>query len=298
VGSTGATESAAADDQTDPVAADAEMNAWKAVVLGVVEGVTEYLPVSSTGHLLVTQRILGIGEDDTTKDAADSYAIAIQFGAIIAVLILYWGRIRSMLLGLVGRDTEGRDLVVALVVAFIPAVIVGVLFEGPIKDKLFGPWPVVAAWIVGGAVVLVVAPRIAPDRRGLSITQIGPRQALVIGLAQVLAMWPGTSRSLVTLLAALAVGTTLIAAVEFSFLLGLMTLGAATLYESAKNGSSVIDAYGWVDPLIGLVAAFVAAVVAVRWMVAWLQSRSLAVFGWERILAGVLTIGLIAAGVV
>jgi len=292
----------ATDGQTtvvpDAQAASTEMNAWKAVVLGVVEGVTEYLPVSSTGHLLVTQRILGIGDTDATKDAADSYAIAIQFGAIIAVLLLYWRRIRSILLGLLGRDPDGRSLLIALVVAFVPAVVVGVLFEGAIKDRLFGPWPVVAAWVVGGLVVLWVAPRIAPDRPGVAITAIGPRQALVIGVAQVLAMWPGTSRSLVTLLAALAVGTTLAAAVEFSFLLGLMTLGAATLYESARNGSDVIDAYGWVDLLIGLVAAFVAAVVAVRWMVTWLQTRSLAVFGWERIAAGVVTVVLLVAGVI
>ena len=111
-------------------------------------------------------------------------------------------------------------------------------------------------------------------------------------------MWPGTSRSLVTILAALAVGASLATAVEFSFLLGLMTLGAATVYETAKNGSEVIDAYGWVDPIVGMVAAFVSAVIAVRWMVKWLQTRSLAIFGWERVVAAVGTIILIVTGVI
>jgi undecaprenyl-diphosphatase len=284
--------------EAEQQAADAEMTAWKAAVLGVVEGVTEYLPISSTGHLVVTQRILGIGDDDATKDAADSYAIAIQFGAILAVLGLYWTRIKSMLLGLIGRDHEGRSLLTALVLAFLPAVVIGLLFEAPIKDNLLGPGPVIVAWLVGGVALLWLAPRILPDRPGVAVTAIGPRQALIIGCAQVVAMWPGTSRSLVTLLAAFAIGATLAAAVEFSFLLGLMTLGAATLYETAKNGSTVIDAYGWVDPLVGLVFAFVSAVVAVKWMVSYLRTRSLAVFGWERIAAAGITIALLATSII
>ena len=282
----------------DQRAADTQMTTWKAIVLGAVEGITEYLPISSTGHLIVTQRILGIGDTSATKDAADSYAIAIQFGAILAVLVLYRRRILTILQGLFGRDADGRSLFVSLFIAFVPAVIVGVLFEKSIKENLLGTGPVIAAWIVGGIVLLVLAPRIKPDRPGLSITAIGPRQALVIGVAQVLAMWPGTSRSLVTILAALFVGMTLAAAVEFSFLLGLMTLGAATIYETGKNGSTMIDAYGWVDPLVGLVVAFVFAVAAVRWMVTWLQTRSLAVFGWERLVVAVVTIGLIATNVI
>ena len=282
----------------DRSAADAEMTTWKAVVLGVVEGVTEYLPVSSTGHLVVTQRLLGIGDTSATKDAADSYAIAIQFGAILAVLVLYRTRILSLLNGVIGRDPVGRRLLASLLLAFAPAVVIGVTLEGPIKSNLLGIGPVVAAWIVGGIALLWVAPRIRPDRPGRHLTDIGWRQALVIGAAQVLAMWPGTSRSLVTILAALAVGMTLAAAVEFSFLLGLLTLGAATLYESATNGSVMLDAYGWFDPLVGLVVAFVAAVAAVRWMVTWLQTRSLAIFGWERLVVAAATIGLVVAGTI
>jgi undecaprenyl-diphosphatase len=286
------------DPEPDAAAADAEMTWWKAAVLGVVEGVTEYLPISSTGHLLVTQRILDIGEDDTTKDAADSYAIAIQFGAIVAVLVLYRRRVESLVSGLLGRDAVGRRLLISLVCATAPAVAVALVFERPIKDNLLGPWPVVAAWAVGGAALLFIAPKVRAERPGLALEQLGPRQALVIGLVQVIAMWPGTSRSLVTLLAGLAVGLTLAAAVEFSFLLGFVTLGGATLYEGVKNGSTMVDAYGVVDPLIGVLFAFLAAVVAIRWMVDYLQTRSLAIFGWERLGAAALTAALLLTSVI
>jgi len=295
-----ASEHAVSSDLTaeERTAAENEMTTWKAMILGAVEGVTEYLPISSTGHLVVTQRILGIGENSATKDAADSYAIAIQFGAILAVLVLYRRRIGSIIRGLFGRDTEGRTLLIALVLAFIPAVVIGVAIEKPIKNHLLEVGPVVGAWIVGGLVLLFLAPRIKPDRPGLAITHIGPRQALIIGCAQVLAMWPGTSRSLVTILAALAVGTTLAAAVEFSFLLGLLTLGAATMYETVSHGSTMVDAYGWFDPLVGLVFAFLFAAGSITWMVSWLQTRSLAIFGWERLLVAAASIGLLMAGTI
>ena len=258
------------------------------MILGAVEGVTEYLPISSTGHLVVTQRILGIGDTDATKDAADSYAIAIQFGAILAVLVLYRKRIESIIRGLFGRDTDGRNLLISLVIAFIPAVVIGVAIEKPIKSHLLNVGPVVGAWIVGGLLILFLAPKIKADRPGMSITHLRPKQALIIGCAQVLAMWPGTSRSLVTILAALAVGATL----------GLMTLGAATLYETATNGSTVIDAYGWLNPLVGLIFAFIFAALAVKWMVTWLQTRSLAIFGWERLVVAAASIGLLITGTI
>jgi len=279
-------------------AARNQMTAWKAMVLGAVEGITEYLPISSTGHLVVTQRVLGIGDTPETKNAADTYAIAIQFGAILAVLLLYRKRIQTIIRGLLGKDAEGRRLLIALILAFLPAVVIGVVIEKPIKSHLLNVGPVIGAWIVGGLLLLYLAPRIRPDRTGTSITQITPKHALIIGGAQVLAMWPGTSRSVVTIVAALAVGTTLAAAVEFSFLLGLMTLGAATLYESAKDGSAVIDAYGWFTPLVGLVFAFLFAALAVKWMVSWLQTRSLAIFGWERLAVAAVSIGLLVAGTI
>jgi undecaprenyl-diphosphatase len=285
-------------EQADAVAASNQMTAGKAAVLGLVEGITEFLPISSTGHLLVTQRILDIGDTDATKDAADSFAIAIQAGAILAVVLLYFGRLKSMVLGIFGRDPDGRQVFLALVLAFIPAAVIALAFEGPIKDNLLGVGPVIIAWLVGGLAILVVAPRWERHAGGRSLEQITARQALIIGLIQCVAMWPGTSRSLVTILAALAVGLSLAAAVEFSFLLGLVTLGAATSYEVVTNGSLMVDAYGWVDPLIGLAVAFVSAAVAIRWMVGYLQKHSLAIFGWYRIAVAGLALVLLWTGVV
>ncbi|HMS48565.1 undecaprenyl-diphosphate phosphatase [Candidatus Neomicrothrix sp.] len=299
-----------ADTTTDATAAGEQMTVGKAAILGVVEGVTEYLPVSSTGHLYVSQQLLGVGDTQATKAPADSFAIVIQAGAILAVLILYRRRILSVFQGVIGRSAEGRTVGIALVVAFLPAAIIGVLAEDAIKSKLFAGWPIVVAWAVGGVAILVLADRLQHRRPsdaaavdgaaggtqsagranviGTALEAITPRQALIIGLAQVVAMWPGTSRSLVTIVAAVLVGLSVSAAVEFSFLLGLGTLGAATAYEALKNGSLLVDSYGGAEIVIGLVVAFITAAVAITWMVRWLERRSLAIFGWYRLaIAGV-----------
>lgn len=267
----------------DAPAAGRELTPAKAVVLGLVEGITEYLPISSTGHLLVAQDLMDIGQTDETEDAANSYAIAIQAGAILAVLILYWRRLTTMASGLVGRSEEGRRVLVGLVIACIPAGLTALVFEDSIKSNLLGAWPVVAAWAVGGVAILVLEPRLRREAGATPLESIRPGQALLIGLAQIVALWPGTSRSLMTILAALAVGLALDAAVEFSFLLGLATLGAATVYEMASNGSAMIETYGWVSPLIGLVVSFASAAIAVKWLVTYLRKHSLAIFGWYRI---------------
>ena len=141
------------------------MTTGQAAILGVVEGLTEYLPVSSTGHLLLTQRLMGIGEPQQAsaeekqraKDAADAYAICIQAGAIIAVLGLYFRRVRHMLLGLLGRNADGRRLLINVIAGFIPGAVLALLFNKTIKSYLFGPWPVVVAWFVGGVAILVVS---------------------------------------------------------------------------------------------------------------------------------------------
>ena len=266
-----------------------------AVLLGLVEGLTEWLPISSTGHLTVTQELLGI-----QGDAANSYAIAIQAGAILAVLWLYWRRFLAMLRGLTGDDPEGRRLLIALAVACLPAVVVALSLEDVIKGRLFGPWPVVAAWFVGGLVILEVARR----RRdldplsGADLAVLSWRPALVIGVAQILALWPGVSRSLVTIVAGTAVGLSVPAAVEFSFLLGFVILSGATGYELAASGAEMASAYGVVTPLVGLVVAFLSAFAAMRWMVSYLQRNGLGIFGWYRIgIAGVVT-ALLLTGVI
>ena len=268
------------------------MHWWQALILGLVEGLTEYLPVSSTGHLVVTQRLLGIG----ASEAANAYAIAIQAGAIAAVLGLYRSRVRQVLLGLVGKDAEGTHLLVSLVLGFLPAAVLGVLFDEKIERFLFGPWPVVAAWSVGGVLLLVIAPRIGRGRPGLDLGSIGPRAALIIGFAQCAALWPGVSRSLATILGGLAVGLSVASAVEFSFLLGLITLGAATAYKTLGSGREMLDAYGPAAVLIGFGAAWLSAVLSVRWMVAWLNRRSLAIFGVWRLCVASLVALLLLSG--
>lgn len=267
------------------------MNWWQALILGVVEGLTEYLPVSSTGHLLVTQRLLGIPE----SEAANAYAIVIQAGAIVAVLALYRERVQDALLGLVGKSETGSRLARSLIVAFLPAAVLGVLFDEKIEGYLFGPWPVVIAWAVGGVLILAIAKRIH-GRPGADLDLLTWKAALLIGTIQCFAMWPGVSRSLSTILGGLVAGLALGAAVEFSFLLGLLTLGAATAYKLLDSGSVLLAEYGVLQLLIGFGAAWVSAILAVRWMVGWLTKHGMTVFGWWRLLAAAAVSILLTTG--
>jgi len=261
---------------------------FQALILGLVEGLTEYLPVSSTGHLLLAQRLMGI--DSST--ASDAFAICIQAGAILAVLGIYRQRVAQMVMGAVGRNEAGQRLLINLLSAFVPAAVLGLLLEKPIKKYLFGGdewglWPVVAAWFAGGMAILVVS--LARRRRGTSPTtgfdleQLTVRMALIVGLAQCIAMWPGVSRSLITIVGGVLVGLSLPAAVELSFLLGVITLTAATAYDALKHGPEMLATYGATPLLIGFSAAWLSAVLAVKWMVGYLKSHGMEIFGWYRV---------------
>ena len=267
------------------------MDLWQAAVLGLVEGITEYLPVSSTGHLLVAQRLLGIPE----SAAANAYAIAIQAGAIVAVIGLYWSRCLQMLQGVLGRDRDGLGLLGRLIVAFLPAAVLGLLFDDAIEARLFGPWPIVAAWSVGGLLILALPGRFMLGGSG-DMLRMGWSAALVIGVAQCAALWPGTSRSLATILGGLAAGLTLASAVEFSFLHGLLTLGAATSYKALDEGAAMLSQFGVASLAVGFGTAWISAVLAVRWMVGWLQQRGLRLFGWWRLAAALGVSALVLAG--
>ena len=264
-----------------------------ALILGIVEGLTEYLPVSSTGHLILTQRALGI----ESSEAANAFAIVIQAGAIVAVLGLYAIRVKQMFLGILGKDKEGLNLFKALFLALIPAVVVGAPLEGLIKEYLFGLPPIIAAWAVGGIVILLVSSRLkAAD--GLSLEAITWKMALIIGAFQVLAVWPGTSRSLVTILGGVAVGLSLSGAVEFSFLLGVLTLGGATLLDTIKHGATMLEAYGWQALVVGFLAATVSAVFAVKWMVNFIVRKGMSAFGWYRIGLAAVVLTLVLLGLI
>lgn len=278
------------------------MNWWQALVLGIVEGITEYLPVSSTGHLLLVQRLFGIGG----SEASEAFAICIQAGAIAAVLGLYRQRLFAMWAGVRGQNPAGRTLAVHLVAAFVPAAVLGFVLQKVLKKYLFGGnawglWPVVAAWFVGGVAILAVnvyrRRRQESDRPRFDLEGLTVRMSLVIGVSQCLALWPGTSRSLVTIVGGILVGLRMRAAVEFSFLLGLLTLGAATSYDALKHGREMLAAYGPLPLALGFVAAWLSAVLAVKWMVAYLNRHGLEVFGWYRIaLALGVTVWLLRAG--
>lgn len=269
------------------IASAAGLGIVDAVILGLVEGATEFLPVSSTGHLLVAQRILGLGGAESQDRALDAYAICIQGGAILAVVALYRRRIGDLANGVLGRSAEGRRLLVALVVAFAPAALLGLLLADVIKSALFGIGPVAAAWLVGGIVILVAQRRGWTAGGPIALDSIRPGHALVIGAAQALALWPGVSRSLVTIMAALLVGCTIRAAVEFSFLLGLVTLSAASAYEIVRSGGEIVRTFGVTTPAVGLVVATVAAVLSIRWLVRWVEVRGLATFGYYRVAIGI-----------
>jgi undecaprenyl-diphosphatase len=281
---------------------------WKAAILGIVEGVTEYLPISSTGHLLVTSRLLGLpdAKGSAGLDAVNTYAIAIQFGAILAVLGLFWKRFRDMVLGLFGKNPDGLHLLITLVIAFLPAAVLGAALDKKIEDALFGPWPVVVAWIAGGILILVLERTGRIPDRGVPAAEVGHnplaaityRQALIIGLAQCVALWPGTSRSLATILGALLVGVAMPAAVEFSFLLGFATLSAATAFKLVKDGGNLVDQFGVVNPLIGALFALVSAVLAIRWLITYLERHDLSIFAWYRFAVAGITIALLAGSVI
>jgi undecaprenyl-diphosphatase len=267
------------------------MSILDALILGIVEGITEFLPVSSTGHLIVAQRMLGVG----ASEAANAFAIVIQLGAILAVLRLYGDKVAKVFDGLTKADAEGRRLLQCLIVAFIPAAVAGLALDDMIDAHLFKPGPVVFAWLLGGFILLWWDKTHGRKGGGQPLEALHWRAALGIGLFQCLALWPGTSRSFVTIMGGVAVGLSLQAAVDFSFLLGVLTLGAASAYSGHKHFSS-LGSLGGGLLLIGMLASAVSAYLAVRWMVDWIKGHGLAIFGYWRILAGLLVGYLVATG--
>jgi len=274
------------------------MEWWQALLLGAVEGITEYLPVSSTGHLVLTSRLLGLPNDAANR----AFSIGIQSGAILAVLHLYLPRVRQIVVGFFARanrtmdDVVGRRLAWLLVAAFLPAAIVGLAAGDWIDEVLFGLWPIVIAWLVGGLVIFAVPRLRRPQPVGTGLEALTIGQTIAIGLAQCLALAPGTSRSLVTIGAALLLGLSGAAAVEFSLLLGVLTLAAATVYEAISGGSAVIASYGWTNVLVGFGSSFVFAWLAVRGLVAWLTTHGLLPFAVYRVLLAIVVAWALHAG--
>jgi undecaprenyl-diphosphatase len=249
-----------------------------AILLGIVEGLTEFLPISSTGHLILADRVLGIEGPESKL-----FDIVIQFGAILAVCWVYRERLYQAAAGL-ATEPASQHFVGNIVIAFVPAVIAGVLLHRFIKDVLFSPWVVAVTLIVGGVAILVIE-RVRPRPRVHDIETMSLGTALAIGCCQVLAMIPGVSRAGATIMGALVLRVDRPAATEFSFFLAIPTMLGATIYDLYKN-RAILTLDGAVLIVIGFVVAFVAAMFVVRRLVDFVSRHGFGVFAWYRIVLG------------
>ena len=254
----------------------------KALVLGIVEGLTEFLPISSTGHLILAGDLL-----DFNDDKGKVFEIVIQTGAMLAIVWEYRLRFWQTIAG-IGSQRQARAFVTNLAVAFMPAAVLGLTFGKYIKSYLFKPVPVALAFIVGGVIILWVERRQRAVRVE-SVDAMDWRDALKVGFAQAFALIPGTSRSGATIIGGMLFGLSRRAATEFSFFLAVPTLIAAGLYELYKNRALLsADDLGMFS--VGFVAAFVSAFVCVRWLLRYIASHDFRVFAWYRIVFGVVVL--------
>jgi undecaprenyl-diphosphatase len=260
----------------------------RAVILGVIEGVTEFLPVSSTGHLLLAGRFFGLGEDDFWK----SFDILIQLGAILAVVALYFVKLWRILIGALtnAEDSEDRRFILGVLIAFLPAVVIGLAAGKLIKEYLFNPWVVCFSLIVGGAILMWVD-QIDHKPREYDATRFPLLMYLWIGIAQCLAMIPGVSRSGATIVSAMLLGADKRAAAEFSFFLAIPTMVGAFAYDFYKNRAEMTtDHLGIIA--IGFVVSFVVAIVVVKTFLEYVTRHGFTLFAWWRVIVG--TLGLVA----
>jgi undecaprenyl-diphosphatase len=261
-----------------------------AIILGLVEGLTEFIPVSSTGHLLLAKLALGL-----EGPAWDTFIVLIQLGAILAVAALYFGRLWKVALGL-PSDPAARRFVLSVAIAFVPAVIAGVGLHDVIKTILFeSPRLICVSLIIGGA-VLIALDRINPTQH-TDAMQLPLKTSLLIGLFQCLSLIPGVSRSGATIAGAVLIGVEKRAAAEFSFFLAMPTMAGAFAYDLYKNKDAIsLDQMNLIA--IGFVTAFVSGVVVVKLMLDFIAKRGLAPFGWWRIVVGIVGLALLSRGVI
>ena len=257
----------------------------KAVFLGVVEGVTEFLPVSSTGHLLLAERIFNLDEDNFWK----TFAVLIQLGAILAILVIYFQRLWHVAIHMF-TDAAARRFVIGVLVAFLPAVVMGLLFGSFIKAVLFNPWVVCFSLIAGGAVLLWVDQQDFNPTHHNAMTFPLPMY-LGIGIAQCAAMVPGVSRSGASIVAAMLFGADKRAAAEFSFFLAIPTMVGAFAYDFYKNrGAMTMD--NSIVIAVGFVVSFITAIIVVKTFLNFVTKNGFAFFAWWRVIVG--TLGLVA----
>jgi undecaprenyl-diphosphatase len=260
-------------------------DALRAVILGIIEGVTEFLPVSSTGHLLLAERFFNLGEGSFWN----SFTVLIQLGAILAILAIYFGKLWRVALGMFSNPDD-RRFVIGVLVAFLPAAVIGAAAGGFIKGHLFNPWVVCFSLIVGGAILLWVD-QLDLKPREHDATKFPLPMYLTIGFAQCLAMIPGVSRSGASIVAAMLLGADKRAAAEFSFFLAIPTMVGAFVYDLYKNRAEMTtDHLGIIA--IGFVVSFITAIIVVRTFLNYVTRHGFAFFAWWRVIVG--TLGLIA----
>src|SRR3954452_5647153 len=260
-------------------------DAIRAVILGVVEGVTEFLPVSSTGHLLLVQRFFGLGEGSFWQ----SFAVLIQLGAILAIVVIYFAKLWQVAPGLFSNPGD-RRFAIGVLVAFLPAVVIGLIAGKYIKELLFNPWVVCFSLIVGGAVLLWVD-QLDHNPHEHDATKFPLLMYLWIGIAQCLAMIPGVSRSGATIVSAMLLGADKRAAAEFSFFLAIPTMIGAFAYDFYKNRAEMTtDHLGIIA--IGFVVSFITAIIVVKTFLNYVTRHGFTFFAWWRVIVG--TLGLIA----
>jgi undecaprenyl-diphosphatase len=263
----------------------------KAAVMGVVEGLTEFLPVSSTGHLILAGSLLGF--DDAKAKVFD---IAIQTGAILAVIIVYWQKIRDTLVAL-PTQKQAQRFALNVLIAFIPAVVLGLLFGKAIKEHLFTPAVVASTFILGGFIILWAERRQQVAVRVQEVDQMTWKDALKVGLVQCLAMIPGTSRSGATIIGGMLLGLSRKAATEFSFYLAIPTLIGAGAYSLFKE-RALLSAADVPLFLVGFVFSFIFAWLCVRWLLRYISSHSFTPFAWYRIAFGLVVLATAWSGLV
>jgi len=260
-------------------------DAVRAVILGVVEGVTEFLPVSSTGHMLLVKRFFGLGEGSFW----DSFIVLIQLGAILAIVVIYFAKLWRIALGMFTKPDD-RRFVIGLLVAFLPAAVIGAAAGGYIKAFLFNPWVVCFSLIVGGAILLWVDQLDLKPHEHEATTFPLPMY-LYIGLAQCLAMIPGVSRSGASIVGAMLLGADKRAAAEFSFFLAIPTMIGAFAYDFYKNRADLTADHLEIIA-IGFVVSFVTAMIVVKTFLTYVTRHGFTIFAWWRVIVG--TLGLIA----
>jgi undecaprenyl-diphosphatase len=263
----------------------------KAVVMGIVEGLTEFLPISSTGHLILAGSLLGFDDDK-----AKVFDIAIQTGAIFAVVLVYWQKIQSTIVAL-PRQPKARRLALNVLIGFLPAVVLGLLFGKAIKAHLFIPIVVASTFIIGGFIILWAEKRPPGTVRVEHVDDMTPWDALKVGLVQCFAMIPGTSRSGSTIIGGMLLGLSRQAATDYSFFLAIPTLIGASVYSLYKERAllSVADIPLF---LVGLVFAFISAWLCVRWLLKYISTHNFVPFAWYRIAFGIVVLATAWSGMV